>query len=162
LAAAEKIPLKRSIPFISVRDHHFFKLRVTVPSKEAESGRGDYLQEVLDVLYPAVHFRSPAPTPKLTVTVYANVFLAPQHESCNLSGWMLYGVEMLEQIQSGNYMDTFERERSARKKARIGQIARNLGLSAQSTNVRFFPFDASKWRLRRGARCGSPRNSSAE
>lgn len=105
-----------SFAFVAVRDHRFFKIRMTLPRQDLLAERDGYLREVLDVLYPAIRLRSPIEDPDLSVTIFANVFLPPQHESCNVAGWMLVAVEMVEQIRRGNYLDTFEREFSARKR----------------------------------------------
>lgn len=70
--------------FIAVRDHRFFKLRVTIPSDEVVGPEHDYLRHIVDMPFPAIRLRSPFEVPKIKVTVYANVFLAPQRESCNV------------------------------------------------------------------------------
>ncbi len=104
-----------SYAFVAVRDHRFFKVRITIP--QDDTFIDGYTQEVLDALYPAIRLRPGFAIPEFTVVVYRNVFLNPQHESCNIAGWMLYGVEMKDQIEEGNYLTTFERELAARKRA---------------------------------------------
>lgn len=106
-----------SFALVAVRDHRFFKLRMTIPSDAGADDAGNYFQELVNVLWPAVHLRPPIESPKIGLTVYRNVFLAPQHEGCNLAGWMLYGAELMEQIEDGNYQNTFERELAARQRA---------------------------------------------
>lgn len=106
-----------SLAYLVVKDHRFFKLRITVPRQDPSSENDGYFQEVVDVLQPAIRLKKPFERPSFAITVYRNVFLAPQHESCNIAGWILYGSEMMMQIEAGNYRDTLARELAARKRA---------------------------------------------
>lgn len=101
--------------YVVVRDHRFFKLRVTIPSHDLGPDDEEYFQEVLDVLQPAIHLRPPVEMPGFGIVVYGNAFLPPQHEGCNIGGWIVYGAQMLKQIEVGNYRDTFARELDARE-----------------------------------------------
>ncbi len=106
-----------SYAFVAVRDHRFFKVRLTLPTEELFSDELDYFRDVVDLLAPAVHLRPPFEVPGFVIKGYANLFLTPQHEVCNLVGWLVYGVEMKEQIERGNYLNTFDRELAARRRA---------------------------------------------
>ncbi len=100
--------------FVAVRDHRFFKIRATFPVAEVAVSSEEHLQAILDAFLPAIRLRPPVRAPEFGVTVHRNVFDRHQSESCNVAGWIFYGVVMKAQIERGNYLNTFERELAAR------------------------------------------------
>lgn len=106
-----------SLAYLVVRDHRFFKLRMTIPRDDLGATGEEYFREVVDVLAPAIRLRPPVEMPVFGVTVYRNVFSAPQNQSCNVAGWAAYGIVLMREIEAGHYLDSFARELAARKGA---------------------------------------------
>ncbi|MBY0401970.1 hypothetical protein K2X89_16880 [Myxococcota bacterium] len=104
-----------SLAYLVVRDHRFFKLRITIPRRDLDAEGEGYFQGVLDILQPVIRLRQPFEKPGFALTVYRNVLLAPHDANCNIGGWIAYGSEMMKQIEAGAYRDTLARELSARR-----------------------------------------------
>jgi hypothetical protein len=107
---------KDTFAFVAVRDHTFFKVRLTASEGMGVDWGGQF-PEVIDVLYSAIHRNQPAPEPELMTNILANTYEASGGQGCALAAWILYGHEMAMQIERGRYLPSFERELAVRRRA---------------------------------------------
>ena len=107
----------RSYGFLAIRDDTIWKLRLT-GSAEDLSGLDSYVSDLLGALFSAVRL-APDAKPKfdLSVTVLANATAAAAGSQCALGFFLVYGFEMMKAIDGGEYLDTYDRERRARRAA---------------------------------------------
>jgi len=105
----------RTHSFLAIQNDAIFKIRMSVDA--ADEFPIDSFQTVIDGAFGAISFRDRAPKDLGVVITASTVMEAANGQPCLLGAWMMYGVKLTALIREQQYLNTAEREASARKTA---------------------------------------------
>ena len=109
---------ERSHAFVTVRHDLLFKLRMSYPNGEPGSATSrDLFEDFLEGLSQSIRSLEPDTREALHVVVTATTMEVAGNSACALSAWMGYGVALLHAVNEGQYLNTLQRETSARELA---------------------------------------------
>ncbi|MEM9175989.1 MAG: hypothetical protein AAGC67_12210 [Myxococcota bacterium] len=106
----------RSFGFVTVKDHAFFKVRIT-GEFAGDPAADAHVKDILEALYGAVGVRPGViPAPDLRVVISPDI-TGPEPDPCALAAWILYGATQRQALIEGRFLSTWAREHEARSEA---------------------------------------------
>ncbi|MCR9096500.1 MAG: hypothetical protein NXI30_19925 [bacterium] len=131
LADSERLRA-RSFGFVNVKNHLFFKVRIT-GEFHGDPTADDHIVGLVEALHAQVGVRPGSiAAPDVQVVIYTQAAGSPA-DACALAAWIVYGAFHRNEILEGRYLDTFEREYAARHGALEAWRQRASSLAAEGT-----------------------------